>query len=486
MGAGRKLKSHRRRQRWADKSYKKSHLGNEWKKPFAGSSHAKGIVLEKIGIEAKQPNSAIRKCARVQLIKNGKKIAAFVPNDGCLNYIEENDEVLIAGFGRKGHAVGDIPGVRFKVVKVSDRIKVNDKTMRRSFTWDRAFFTSDGFLAAEELLSMIEGGGDDDKHELKKLDELESLEAKLFQEIEASIQKATGPSVKRNSQEKKIAGAGGPHRVAPIKTLPTRLSLSSVGSRGSPGNNVKTPVRGSMSSKNGKANADSPSKTPPVITTKNKVASVNTRVSRTSPASPVSTWSPGSSPLTFAVNQRLKRSGSVPHKSSMNNEKPSATNERGSDDRKASKSAVSLMPKTQSSPTTQRPPESSSCAVYQRSRSQGSKGSPVHHISKPTLKSHPIGQTSDLNRKQPAKTAATANTGLKPNTPKTKKHSSPKVKASSEKIFIISPEILDLKGKINALKMKIDMHKDRCNKMARAESDAGYLKTSFAIKECSL
>lgn len=52
-----------------------------------------GIVLEKVGVEAKQPNSAIRKCVRVQLIKNGKKITAFVPNDGCLNYIEENDEV---------------------------------------------------------------------------------------------------------------------------------------------------------------------------------------------------------------------------------------------------------------------------------------------------------------------------------------------------------------------------------------------------------
>lgn len=62
------------------------------------------------GVEAKQPNSAIRKCVRVQLIKNGKKITAFVPRDGCLNYIEENDEVLVAGFGRKGHAVGDIPG----------------------------------------------------------------------------------------------------------------------------------------------------------------------------------------------------------------------------------------------------------------------------------------------------------------------------------------------------------------------------------------
>ncbi|KAH7656853.1 Ribosomal protein S12/S23 protein [Dioscorea alata] len=64
---------------------------------MVAGSYAKGIVLEKIGIEAKQPNSAIRKCSRVQLIKNGKKIAAFVPNDDCLNYIEENDEVLIAG-----------------------------------------------------------------------------------------------------------------------------------------------------------------------------------------------------------------------------------------------------------------------------------------------------------------------------------------------------------------------------------------------------
>jgi len=33
---------------------------------------------------------------------------------------QENDEVLVAGFGRKGHAVGDIPGVRFKIVKVAN------------------------------------------------------------------------------------------------------------------------------------------------------------------------------------------------------------------------------------------------------------------------------------------------------------------------------------------------------------------------------
>merc|ERR1711944_389092 len=87
--------NNRRNQVWADKDYKKAHLGTRWKaNPFGGASHAKGIVLEKVGVEAKQPNSAIRKCVRVQLIKNGKKITAFVPKDGCLNFVEENDEVL--------------------------------------------------------------------------------------------------------------------------------------------------------------------------------------------------------------------------------------------------------------------------------------------------------------------------------------------------------------------------------------------------------
>ena len=120
QNTARKLLKIRKSQRWADKDWKKSHVANAHKSnPFGGSSHAKGIVLDKIGVEAKQPNSAIRKCVRVQLIKNGKKIIAFVPNDGALNYVEENDEVLIAGLGRSGHAVGDKPGVRFKVVKVS-------------------------------------------------------------------------------------------------------------------------------------------------------------------------------------------------------------------------------------------------------------------------------------------------------------------------------------------------------------------------------
>lgn len=43
----------------------------------------------------------------------------YEKNDGCLNFVDENDEVLISGFGRSGKAKGDIPGVRFKIVKVS-------------------------------------------------------------------------------------------------------------------------------------------------------------------------------------------------------------------------------------------------------------------------------------------------------------------------------------------------------------------------------
>lgn len=35
-------------------------------------------------------------------------------------HLPSQDQVLISGFGRKGRAKGDIPGVRFKVVKVAN------------------------------------------------------------------------------------------------------------------------------------------------------------------------------------------------------------------------------------------------------------------------------------------------------------------------------------------------------------------------------
>jgi len=120
--AARKLKRRRNRFRWSDKYYTRRTLSLKARyDPLGNAPMARGIVLEKVGIESKQPNSAVRKCVRVQLIRNNKEITAFVPEDGALNFIDERDEVLLAGIGGSGgRSMGDLPGVRYKVVAVND------------------------------------------------------------------------------------------------------------------------------------------------------------------------------------------------------------------------------------------------------------------------------------------------------------------------------------------------------------------------------
>jgi small subunit ribosomal protein S12 len=106
------------------KSYKQTRRSIRKKKvdPLAGASQAKAIVLEKIQVEAKQPNSAMRKCVRVQLTKNGKQISAFLPRDGAQKMVNEHDEVIVECIGGKmGRAKGDIPGIRWQVIKVNDQ-----------------------------------------------------------------------------------------------------------------------------------------------------------------------------------------------------------------------------------------------------------------------------------------------------------------------------------------------------------------------------
>jgi len=119
--AARKVRSERQKFRWKSAQYQRRVLMlDEKADPLEGSPQAKGIVLEKVGVEAKQPNSAIRKCCRVQLIKNGRQVTAFAPGDGAIGFIDEHDEVVIEGIGgAKGGAYGDIPGVRYKVTKVN-------------------------------------------------------------------------------------------------------------------------------------------------------------------------------------------------------------------------------------------------------------------------------------------------------------------------------------------------------------------------------
>jgi small subunit ribosomal protein S12 len=88
--------------------------------PLENANQARGIVLSKTQKEAKQPNSALRKCVVVQLAKNGKSVTAFLPGNNASNFVNEHDEVLIEGIGGiMGKSKGDIPGVRWKVTKVN-------------------------------------------------------------------------------------------------------------------------------------------------------------------------------------------------------------------------------------------------------------------------------------------------------------------------------------------------------------------------------
>ncbi len=123
LNAGGKIKKKRKKDRWKDAWFKRKMLRlKEKSDPLRGAHQAKAIVLEKGEVEAKQPNSAKRKIAKVQLIKNGKKISVFIPGNNATKFIAEHDEVIIQNIGgTKGRAKGDIPGIRWQIIKVNDQ-----------------------------------------------------------------------------------------------------------------------------------------------------------------------------------------------------------------------------------------------------------------------------------------------------------------------------------------------------------------------------
>ena len=118
-----KFMKNRRKFRWRQKVYKKRNLGlNVKADPLEGASQAKGIVISKFQKEARQPNSAMRKCCKVQLIKNNISVGAFIPGNLAQKFVDEHDEVIIERIGgRMNRSKGDIPGIRFQVIKVNDQ-----------------------------------------------------------------------------------------------------------------------------------------------------------------------------------------------------------------------------------------------------------------------------------------------------------------------------------------------------------------------------
>lgn len=125
--SARKMMKGRKKFRWSQKSYKSRTLNLKARvDPLEGKHQARGIVISKFQKEARQPNSAMRKCCKVQLIKNGIAVGAFIPGNLAQKFVDEHDEVIIERIGgRSGRQKGDIPGIRFQV------IKVNDQSLRR-------------------------------------------------------------------------------------------------------------------------------------------------------------------------------------------------------------------------------------------------------------------------------------------------------------------------------------------------------------------
>ena len=118
--AAKKLMNRRRKFRFARKGTRFKRFGI-YKKydPFQGSPMASGIVIKKKNVEVKQPHSGLRKCAVVQLIKNGRTVTAFMPGEGALKFVNEHDNVIIQRIGGPmGKSAGDMPGVKYKVIKV--------------------------------------------------------------------------------------------------------------------------------------------------------------------------------------------------------------------------------------------------------------------------------------------------------------------------------------------------------------------------------
>jgi small subunit ribosomal protein S12 len=139
----RSIQKKRKHFRWKYRYFKRRTLHLDVKAdPLEGCPQARGIVLEKVGIEAKQPNSAIRKAVRVQLIRNGRQITAFLPGDGSLSYVDEHDEVMVCGIGgSRGRSMGDIPGVRYVVTSVNGvSLKSLILGKQRSLAVDHSFF----------------------------------------------------------------------------------------------------------------------------------------------------------------------------------------------------------------------------------------------------------------------------------------------------------------------------------------------------------
>ncbi|KAJ9694521.1 hypothetical protein PVL29_010153 [Vitis rotundifolia] len=201
----------------------------------------------------------------------------------------------------KAEDSADIVDQRDQVSQLSESLepertqKIGKCNLRKSLAWDSAFFTSAGVLEPEELSSMIEGVDRDGKHSLPRIQEddlrrstdsistmesdsltLESLEADLFEDVRASIQKSRIRSNVTHSKNSK-AGTGEMEASKKVDVASQKKPKAASGMQGS-GKMIKQgPVR--------------PQVTQPVASSRQSISSLPRPPKIISRANPISTAS---------------------------------------------------------------------------------------------------------------------------------------------------------------------------------------------------
>ncbi len=153
--AGRKLRKRRKAFRWAYAPYKRRMLGLDFRAdPLEGAPQGRAIVLEKVGVECRQPNSAVRKC-----IAPSTNVLLADGNSCSIEKLKRSWRMSeVATFDPRNRAVGRSPIVDFfgltqKEASRTEALEVvTEETGRRIVcSADHPFYTSNGILDASCL-----------------------------------------------------------------------------------------------------------------------------------------------------------------------------------------------------------------------------------------------------------------------------------------------------------------------------------------------
>ncbi len=109
------------------KSARKKKIYKKKTPALSGNPQRRGICVKVYTRSPKKPNSAVRKVAKIKILK-GTRIEAYIPGEG--HTLQEYASVLMRG-GR----VPDLPGIKYKLIRGKYDLKglLNRKTSRSQY-----------------------------------------------------------------------------------------------------------------------------------------------------------------------------------------------------------------------------------------------------------------------------------------------------------------------------------------------------------------